>query len=577
MDLRLRLISPVLPLLFLTSVSAFAAPKLRLDTTALGPVSVAQGANAINQTVRALNAGDGSLNLTAKSNSTWLAPTVQPITQCGFIGPCINIALALNTASLAKGTYTGVVTVSDPSAIDAPQTVTVTVAVGGGVPDAMTLYVTKGGQATTQQFTTAKVVTATANPPSNGPSLSVSLANGGSFASAVSYEYNVSSSASAAVAEGTYNGSIVVSGSSVAAENKTVPVTLNVTSKPIAQYTSPNTFRIAQGATKQTQYLIADPIGSGTFTLSGVTAATTSGGNWLSGAVVGPYVGITADPAGLSPGVYQGKITVASNAANGSVDVPVQLEVVAGGAPVVYYKGVKSNATFTPENLAQGDLPAVFGEQFTNGDQQVASGAPWPTTLGGATVFINDKPVPLYYVSPTQINFQVPFDIPPGDAVLRVDRDGQRGNSVSVTISGSAPKLLIATNAAGNAVTSTPQLTLSNNVVSGGPSTPVHPGDAIVIYALGLGQTSPALTTGQAAPSSPLAYVPGSNLVKFGASTPFSDTVSQIPLYVGASPGYVGLYQINVVIPNNAPRGAAIPVQLQGDAGTSNTLLFNIQ
>jgi uncharacterized protein (TIGR03437 family) len=576
-DLRSRLISSVLPLVFLTSVSALAAPKLRLDTTAIGPVSFSQGANGVTQSITAINAGDGALNLTAKSNAAWLSPAVQAQTQCGFVGPCIKINLALNTASLAKGTYTGVVTISDPNAVDAPQTVTVTVAAGGGVPDSMSLYVTKTGEVTTQQFTTAVQVNARANAPANGPSLSVSLSNTGSFQTTVSYAYNVSSTASSSVPEGAYNGSIVLSGSPVAAENKTVPVTLNVTSKPVAQFTTPNTFRVAQGATKQTQYLIADPLGSGTFTLSGVTAATTTGGNWLSGAVVGPYVGITADPAGLDAGVYQGKITIASNAANASVDVPVQLEVVASGAPVVYYKGVKSNATFTPEVLAQGDLPAVFGEQFTTGDQQVAAGAPWPTTLGGATVFINDQPVPLYYVSQTQINFQVPFEVSPGEAVLRVDRDGQRGNSVSVTIAARAAKLLIATNAAGDAVTSTPRIPVSNGVVSGGPGVPVKAGDALVIYALGLGQTTPALATGQVAGSNPLPQVLGSNLVKFGASTPFSPAVSQIPLYVGATPGYVGLYQINVVIPNDAPRGAAIPVQLQSDGGTSNTLLFNIQ
>ena len=575
MDLRTNLSIRFLPLLLFVSLAANAAPKLRLDTTTIGPVSIAQGSNGTAQTVNALNAGDGALNLRATTNAPWLNATVRPQTQCGFAGACIPVGLTLDTANLAKGTYTGVVTISDPNAIDAPQTVTVTVAIGGGVPDSLTLYVPKSGGTVTERFTTARPVSATANPPANGPSLSVALSNTGSFEATTSYAYNVTSAANSATAEGTYNGSIVISGSTVASENKTVPVTLNVTSKPVARFTNPNVFRIAQDAAKQTQYLIAGPAGSG-FALGTVTAASASG-TWLSAAVVGPYVGITADPTGLKPGSYQGTVTIGSNAANSSVQVPVQLDIVTAGAPIIYYKGVKSNSTFTPEVFAQGDLPAVFGEQFTTGEAKVATGAPWPTTLGGATVLINDIPVALYYVSPTQINFQVPFEIPAGDAVLRVDRDGQRGNSVAITVARSAPKLLIATDAQGN-VASTPQLTLSNGVVSGGAATPVRAGDYLVIYSLGFGPTTPAVSTGQAAPSNPLAGVPGITNVKFGAATPFAAGVSVTPLFVGMTPTYIGLYQINVQIPLDSPRGPAVPVSVQAESGsTTAPLLFNIQ
>jgi len=58
------------------AAAAAAAPKLRLSTTAVGPVVVAQGGSTIAPTVDFSNAGDGSLNLTAKSSVTWINPTV---------------------------------------------------------------------------------------------------------------------------------------------------------------------------------------------------------------------------------------------------------------------------------------------------------------------------------------------------------------------------------------------------------------------------------------------------------------------------------------------------------------------
>lgn len=546
------------------SAQAWAAPQLRLDTTAIGPISVATGSNGPAQTINATNAGDGNLTLRATPSVSWLSANVGQSQSCGTVGICNPITINLNTNSLQAGTYTGGVTISDPNAIDAPQTIFVTVAVGGGVPGSLTFYVPSNGNPVSQTFSTAKVVSTTVNAPSQ-VSLSVAAPSGGSFASV--FSYTVTARANAGAGNQAYNGSIAVSGSTVASENKTVPVTINVTSSPIAQASSLSRFRIAQGASKQTQYIAVSNAGSGTISVSGATAATSSGGNWASASIVNGYVAVVADPAGLSPGSYAGTITVNSNAANSSITVPVALDVVASGPPVVQAGGVVNNATFDKSAIGQGELPAIFGEQFTTGDAQSATTLPLPTTLGGARVFVNDSPAPVYYVSQNQINFQMPIDAAPGQGVVRVERDGQRGNSVAVVIAQRAPKLLIAVTPAG-AVASTP---------FGGPAAPIQAGSYMTIYALGLGQTSPAVRSGEASPSNPLAVVPGNNLVYFGNGGLFGTPVSQIPQFIGLTPGLVGLYQINVSIPSNAPKGADISVFLQGDAGTSNSLHFSIQ
>ena len=568
MDLnRSRLV--VLSTLISLSIGAhlYAAPKLRLDKTTIGPISIATGANGPSQTVNANNAGDQPLHLTATSSASWLSATVQPIQSCGTLGAnCSPIIVNLSTQSLAKGTYTGTLTISDPNAIDAPQTITVTVFVGGGIPDNLTFYVPSNGTPVTQSFSAARAVSTTVSQPGQ-VSLSVAAPSAGSFATI--FPYTVTAKANVGTADGSYNGSILVTGSSIGAENKTVPVTLNVTSQPIASPSQPGKFRIAQGASKQLQYIVVSNASGGTLAVSNASAVTTSGGNWLTTSVVsGIYVGATADPAGLAPGTYNATVTIASNAANSTITVPIELNVLATGPPVARPFGVVNNATFEPgAQLAQGDLPAIFGEQFTTGDVQLP-GLPLPTSAGGATVYLNDVAVPIYYLSATQINFLIPVDAKVGEGVIRVDRDGQRGNSISVIIAKSAPKLTIA-------------VTQSVQVVStpfGGPSTPVTAGQVVTIYGVGFGQTTPPVATGQQAPSNPLAMVPGlNNLVYFGAGGLFKNPVSQVPQFIGLTPGGIGLYQINVQIPANAPKGAAVPVFIQGDVGTSNILNFNIQ
>jgi uncharacterized protein (TIGR03437 family) len=555
-------------LTFAISSPLSAAPKLRLDTTAIGPLPVALGTNAGSRTLIASNAGDALLNLSAASSAPWLTAAVQKAQSCGaLVGQCNPVSISFNTASLSKGTYTGTITISDPNAIDAPQSVTVTVIIGGGVPDALTLYVPANGTPVTQKFNTARPVSTSASGPGS-VSLSIAAPGGGSFAD--TFSYTLTARAQPGATDGTYNGSMSVSGSSIASENKTVPLTLNVSSQPIAALSTIGPFRIAQGAARQTQYIAVSNLSTGSLALAAPTVAVTSGGStWLTAQLVSGFVGVAADPTGLSTGSYQGTVTVNSNAANSSVAVPVQLEILSPAAPYARPGGVLNNATF--ENgmqIAQGELPAVFGDQFTTEEPKLAGGAPWPTILGGASVYVNDQAVPLYYVSAGQINFQVPFDAQTGIGTVRVDRDGMRGNTVSVTIARYAPKLHIAVNENGD-VASTP---------FGGSAAAVRAGSYFTIYALGFGQTAPAVRTGEAAPATPFALVPGtSNQVYFGAGGLFGNPLGTTPQFLGLAPGYVGLYQINVPVPSNAPKGKAVPVFYQGDAGTSNQLLFNIQ
>lgn len=559
--------------------AGFAAPVLRLSNTALGPFIVAQGANGPTQIVDSANAGDGKLNLSLTPSASWLSATLGPSHTCSLRGNCVPIQIALNTSGLAAGAYTGTITVSDPNAIDAPQTITVTVNVGSGAAAQLKYFLPATGGTLSSTLFTAGRVNPTVNTQAGGPTLALALSGDGSFR--FSFPYTITVTAAPGTPEGTYNGTLALGSSPVASDNRTIPVVFTVTSQPIAQLSQESVnIRVAQNGPKQKRTVVVNNRGQGTLAVTGATAAAGSGGSWLAvdaaqnGAA--GLVNITVDPSGLALGNYTGTVTVASNAAN-PVTIPVLLTVVAPGPPTVTYQGVVDNATFAAgDTLAQGDIAAVFGDQFTSGDPAGASALPLGLDLGGVRVFLNDQPVPVYYVSYNQINFQVPYEASVGDGTLRIERGGQRGNTVSVRIASSAPRLLrLGIGDYGIAVF--PDLTtFVIPATSGIPSRPAHAGDTIVLYAIGLGPTTPSVTTGAGAPASPLAVVNPAPAVCFGGGL-FDPGICTQPQFAGLTPGFVGLYQVNVVIPAGVPAGDKVSLYLQGLQGASNRVQIAIQ
>jgi len=545
------------------AASALAAPKLRLSTTAVGPVVLAVGGSSSAASVDYTNAGDGNLNLSAKSSVTWLNPIVS--------GGGINLNVQAGT--LARGSYTGLVTVSDPNAVDAPQTISITIQVGTGIPDKVDLYVAPNGSSDSVDFVAGSKLTSTITTQNNLAFLS--LPGSGSFTFNVPYQ--IVGKHLPGMAEGNYTGTIVTSGSTFAPDNKSTPVTLHVTSQPIARLT-PNglvSYRVAQGAQKSTQFVVIANGGQGTLSITGATATTASGGNWLTAATPAGFSGISLDfdPSVITaPGTFQGSVAVTTNAANGPITIPVQFEVFAATAPVSYYGGAVNNAAaVSGDVLAQGTIVALFGEQFTLGAPQQGT-LPLTTDLAGTKVFVNDQPAPLFYSSYGQINFQVPYNASTGPGLIRVERPGQRGNSISVTIAARAPRILklgidrygIIVNQDGSfPIPTTPGIA----------SHPAKAGDVVVIYAIGLGQTSPPVKEGASAPTSPLATVPSITNVLFGGGGFAGESIGVPPMFAGLTPGYAGLYQINVTVPAGLPPGET-PVILQGNDGTLSRISY---
>ena len=178
----------------------------------------------------------------------------------------------------------------------------------------------------------------------------------------------------------------------------------------------------------------------------------------------------------------------------------------------------------------------------------------------GTTVTINGQNIPLFYVSPTQINGQLPFEIPAGSASVTVTANNLAGTAATVSIAPAAPGIFLigATRAA---------VTNSDNTVNAS-SNPAAPGDSITIYFTGIGPLDHPVPTGQPAPvTGPLSRATLPVIVTIGGQTA---TIS----YIGLTPGSISLAQANVTVPQLA--SGDYPVVIQVGTATSNAPVITV-
>jgi uncharacterized protein (TIGR03437 family) len=202
-------------------------------------------------------------------------------------------------------------------------------------------------------------------------------------------------------------------------------------------------------------------------------------------------------------------------------------------------------------NLARGELISLYGSNLANGvSPAFDSGSP-TLSLAGASVSIGGLAAPISFASPTQINVQVPFEIPAGVASVNV--------TVTVGTLTSAPVVMSVVTAdpgmlymqAGN-TTAVPSQANTATI-------PATPGTALVIVASGLGSISPAVATGTMPSSSESVALAIPTVTMNGALVAVSSAN-----YLGA-----GIYAITANVPGSASSGTVTVAlgSLVGPAG----------
>ena len=240
-------------------------------------------------------------------------------------------------------------------------------------------------------------------------------------------------------------------------------------------------------------------------------------------------------------------------------------------APALFAGGIVNAASFAPnEALAPGSIISVFGRNLAEG-LNLATELPLSRRLGGATLVVGGIEQPLFFSSEGQINAQLSFDLQPNSRPQVVVRT-QRGSGAEVigvpepiTIAAARPGIFTI-----NQQGTGQGMILNQNFSLNSDQTPAAVGEVVHVFCTGLGAVTNPPASGAAAAGDPLSITMAEPSV----------TIDGVPARVtfsGLAPGFVGLYQVNVEVPQEVSPGAAIPLMLTISGVPSNTVTIAVE
>ena len=247
---------------------------------------------------------------------------------------------------------------------------------------------------------------------------------------------------------------------------------------------------------------------------------------WQPGSVSSQMqITLRAIAGSLQPGVFQILGSISQNQApvlarNGTLH---NLNPVVGGA------------------LAPGTVAQVYGSGLASASVS-PNLLPLPMSYNGTTVLVGGFSAPLYYLSDSQLNVEIPSELAPDQSYpIIVSANGALTLPDTIDIVPATPG--DAAYADGHVIAQHSDFSLVN------ADHPAKPGEYLIMYLAGMGATNPAVPSGQPSPTlEPLARV-------MLQPTVTVDGQNAVVIYAGLTPGAAGLYQINFQVPPSAHSG----------------------
>ncbi len=571
----------------LNVTAQFSAP-LTLSPTSFALSAVAGGAAPAAQTLTVTAAFDtpATAQVSALScNSTWLTISPSGSFTAGSSGTFFTVSVdptgltggtkcsGLISMSAASGVRSATVTLTVTSGLSASLTFNVSqlsfdAVAGGANPAAQTLTVA----AQTSTSATAQLA-ALSCPSSNW----LALAPTGNFtASPTSTNFTVSVNQSGLAAGTTCTGVISMVSS---AGTQTLSVTMSVTPPPAPSISATPTtmaFTYAAGDPSPVPQLVTISSGGavGTFSVvSNVSWLQISPTCPVTAPCVTPNNGtfnltVTADPTGLNAGTtYHGAIAIAGTGQSaGTNNVNVSFAV---SAPAPAITLVTNAASFVTGPVAPGEMISIFGSADApigpatavslNSSNCPAPCTDVPTTMGGVQVTFQPGGVaaPITYVSRTQINCMVPYEILGGGAIkVEVKYLGQKSNAQTLQYAATQPGIFTSLGT-GTGLAAVQQYDLQGNYQGqNSSSNPAKAGWYLTFYATGEGIIPSPAVTGR--------VTSGANVVPLlGPPTVLIDNLpAAVPYFAEASGLVSGLMQVNAIVPAGVHTGQAVALTL---------------
>ena len=275
-------------------------------------------------------------------------------------------------------------------------------------------------------------------------------------------------------------------------------------------------------------------------------------------------VSVTAQPGYRFHG-WSGDLSGSVPSGAVAMNVPRTVAALFDAVPYIAPTGVQNGAGSTPQpGVAAGSAISIFGANLASA---VATGpnSPLAQTLSGTVVQAAGRLLPLFFVSPGQINAQLPADFAEGAGTLTVSAQGQPDVQASFTVVRNAPGLFpqlvsgqsfaVALHEDGSAVTT---------------DSPARHGELLTVYGTGFGPTDPVRPVGFSVPQTPpYALLDAASVLAGGAVIPAENAF--------AAPGSVAVDAVQFRLGDGAPSATNAPLQVTINGQPSNTVLLPVQ
>jgi uncharacterized protein (TIGR03437 family) len=243
---------------------------------------------------------------------------------------------------------------------------------------------------------------------------------------------------------------------------------------------------------------------------------------------------------------------------------PATLLAKLNPVPYISSGGIQNSAAQTSTAVAPGSAVMVLGinlasDTFNSPANQLAQ------TLDNVTVHAGGQVAPLFFVSPSQINVQLPSNVPPGDHTLAVQVEGKPEATAAFSVVRNAPGLF---GTVVNAETFAVATHQDGTVISA--SSPARRGEVVSLFGTGFGPYNPAPPDGVAVPA--------------GTKYPLADTAKiwageeQVePVWAGAAAGKIGVAVVQIKIDDTIPHATTVSVKVQVNNAISNRVLLPVE
>ena len=578
---------------------------LTLGPSAFTFSAVAGGAAPAPQTLTVTASYDTSATAQVSeqscANRNWL--TVSP-TGSFAVGPAsTNFTVSVNQSGIAAGTCSGTILIIAASGV---RTVFVTLNVTSAASAQLTFNVSDfpfftvaGGAAPAPQTLTVTAqtntsATAQASEQSCTNSSWLTLSPTGSFtASPANTNFAVSANQSGFAAGTICTGTIaMVSSSGTQTLGVTMAVATSAAGLPVVSAT-PTTmsFNYSAGDSNPAPQTVAIS-GAGA---AGTFSVSTSNSAWLqvsptcttAAPCTTPNTGtfslaVTADPTGLNAGATYNETIVISGLGQttGTTNVNVSFTVT---APLPVITLVTNAASFLTGPVSPGEMISIFANPSTvigpatavtlSGTTCPTPCTNIPTTMGGLQVIFQPGGVaaPLTYVSSTQINCLVPYEIQVGGPVqVEVKYLGQKSNAVALQCASTQPGIFTASGT-GTGLASVQQYDAQGNYE--GQNSSSNPGEAgwyLTFYVTGEGIIPSPAVTGKVTSSTTVVPL-------LGPPNVLIDNLPSTVTYFAEADGFVsGLMQVNAIVPAGVHTGQAVSLSLSmnGNYSQSGVVIY---